>query len=286
MSTARGVPLSGLSEIVDGFDLVLCDIWGIVHNGVAANPTAVDALLRARRAGLTVVLVTNAPRPRETIAPQLDALSVPREAYDAIVTSGDVCRDIIAARGRSPVHVVGPERDRPLLAGLDIVEAGPDEAEYVLCTGLADDETETAQTYAPLLERYAARGLDMICANPDLVVERGGRIIPCAGSIALAYEERGGRVVYAGKPHLPIYEVAHRLGQDLAGRSMAKDRIVAVGDAIRTDIAGAERFGVTGVMAIGGIHAEELRPMSPQARADWFAAQSARPHYVLDMLNW
>lgn len=286
MSTAYGVPLAGFSEIAERFDLVLCDIWGIVHNGVAANASAVDALMRARAAGATVVLVTNAPRPRETIVAQLDAFAVPRTAYDAIVTSGDVCRDLIAARGADPVHVLGPERDRPLLAGLDIVHAGPEEAAYVLCTGLVDDERETADTYRPLLDLYAARGLEMICANPDLVVDRGGRIVPCAGSIALAYEENGGRAIYAGKPHLPIYEVAHALGQERAGKPIAKDRIVAVGDAIRTDIAGAERFGVTSVMAVGGIHAEELTPLAAEARAAWFGTQAARPDYVMEKLGW
>ena len=142
------VPLTGFAQVNDRFDLCLCDIWGVVHNGVAAHREAVEALMAMRAAGTTVVLVTNAPRPRGEILRQLDGFGVPRTAYDAIVTSGDVCRDLIAARAGQPLYMLGPDRDLPLLAGLDAPRVGPDEAGYVLCTGLFDDETETAATYA------------------------------------------------------------------------------------------------------------------------------------------
>ncbi len=217
---------------------------------------------------------------------QLAGLAVPREAWDAIVTSGDVCRALIQARAGEPVFMLGPDRDLPLLAGLDAPRVGPEDAAYILCTGLFDDEGETAESYAGMLADFAARGLTLICANPDLVVDRGGRIVPCAGSIALAYEEIGGRAVYAGKPHPPIYEMAVALAEASRGASLAKARICAIGDAIRTDIAGASAFGATSIMVLAGIHAQDLAEASWQARHGWFADQSHRPDYALPHLVW
>jgi HAD superfamily hydrolase (TIGR01450 family) len=278
--------LTGFSEIAASFDLCLCDIWGVVHNGVAAHRGAVEALVAMRRRGTGVILVTNAPRPRAAIETQLAALSVPREAYDGIVTSGDVCRALIAARAGQPVYMLGPDRDLPLVAGLDAPRVTADAASYVLCTGLFNDETETAETYAPLLADFAARGLTLICANPDLVVERGGVIVPCAGSIALAYERIGGDTVYAGKPHPPIYEAALAMARGQRGGPISHARICAVGDAIRTDIAGAHAFGVTGIMVMAGIHAQDLLEASWDARHDWFSRQDHVPAYALPHLVW
>jgi HAD superfamily hydrolase (TIGR01459 family) len=279
-------PLTGVAGIADRFDLCLCDIWGVVHNGVAAHREAVEALLAMRRAGVSVVLVTNAPRPNAEIRRQLDGFGVPGDAYDAIVTSGDVCRGLIRARAGQPVYMLGPDRDLPLIAGLDARRVAPDQAAYVLCTGLFDDETETAQTYAGLLADFAARGLTLICANPDLVVERGGRIVPCAGSLALAYEELGGQAIYAGKPHAPIYEAALALGEAARGSTIDRARICGVGDAIRTDIAGANAFGAASVMVLAGIHAQDLMEADWDRRHAWFADQLHRPHYALPHLVW
>ncbi|MDP3407094.1 TIGR01459 family HAD-type hydrolase [Bosea sp. (in: a-proteobacteria)] len=279
-------PLPGFSDIADRFDLCLCDVWGVVHNGVAAFGEAVAALVAMRERGITVILVTNAPRPAALIAQQLDGFSVPRAAWDAIVTSGDVCRALIQARAGRPMFRLGPDRDLPLVAGLDAPEVEPGQAEYVLCTGLLDDETETAASYAALLAGFAERGLEMICANPDLVVERGGRIVPCAGSVALAYEEIGGKVIYAGKPHAPIYEAALALAQTQRGAAIARHRICAIGDAIRTDIAGADAFGATGVMVLAGIHAQDLMEASWDERHGWLGRQSHRPAYAMPHLVW
>lgn len=279
-------PLAGFSEIADRFDLCLCDVWGVVHNGVAAFGEAVAALVAMRERGISVVLVTNAPRPTAEIARQLAGFAVPQAAWDAIVTSGDVCRALIQARAGQPVFRLGPDRDLPLIAGLDAPEVGPGEASYVLCTGLFDDTTETAESYVGLLAGFAERRLEMICANPDLVVERGGQIVPCAGSVALAYEELGGKVIYAGKPHRPIYETALALAQEKRGAPIARDRICAIGDAIRTDIAGADTFGATGIMVLAGIHAQDLMETSWDQRHGWFAQQNHRPAYALPHLVW
>jgi HAD superfamily hydrolase (TIGR01459 family) len=279
-------PLAGFSEISDRFDLCLCDIWGVVHNGVAAHPGAVKALQAMRQRGMTVVLVTNAPRPNAEISVQLDRLKVPRDAWDAIVTSGDVCRALIQERTGQPVFMLGPDRDLPLIAGLDAPRVQPEEASYVLCTGLFDDERETPEDYAEVLAGFAARGLTLICANPDLVVDRGGKIVPCAGSIALAYEQIGGKTLYAGKPHAPIYEMALATAAKIRGADIARDRICAIGDAIRTDIAGAHGFGATSVMVLAGIHAQDLLEASWEARHGWFEGQSHRPDYAMPDLAW
>ncbi|TCR61459.1 TIGR01459 family HAD-type hydrolase [Bosea sp. BK604] len=278
--------LTGFSEIAGRFDLCLCDIWGVVHNGVAAHREACEALVAMRQQGMAVVLVTNAPRPRDAIERQLAQLQVPREAWDAIVTSGDVCRSLIEQRGSEPMYMLGPDRDLPLIAGLDAPRVAPAEAHYVLCTGLFDDERETVETYAGQLDDFARRGLILICANPDLVVDRGGKIVPCAGSLALAYEQLGGQAIYAGKPHRPIYEMALELVETKRGGPIERERICAIGDAIRTDIAGANGFGATSVMVLAGIHAQDLVAQSWAERHDWFSRQSHRPDYAMPHLVW
>ncbi|KUL96906.1 hypothetical protein DK26_02660 [Bosea sp. WAO] len=278
--------LSGVAPIIGQYELCLCDIWGVVHNGVAPYAEACAALAKMRAGGVTVVLVSNAPRPRSEIAIQLGRLGVPGDAFDAIVTSGDVARDLIAHRAGDPLYHLGPDRDLPLLAGLDAPRVSAAEGRYVVCTGLFDDETETAETYAEQLADFARRDLTLICANPDLVVDRGGRMVPCAGSIALAYEQIGGRAIYAGKPHAPIYELAIRQGQELRGENVERSRILAIGDAIRTDIAGAVHYGLGSLMCLGGIHAEETGELSPTELEDWFARQSHRPDYAMPQLAW
>ena len=283
---ATTIPLQGFSEVADRFDLCLCDVWGVVHNGIAAYRDAVVALMRMRERGISVVLVTNAPRPADVIVGQLDGFGVPREAWDAVVTSGDVCRSLIRARAGQPMFRLGPDRDLPLIEGLDAPETDPEVASYVLCTGLFDDEKDTPATYADLLGGFAARKLPLICANPDLVVERGGKIVPCAGSVALAYEEMGGEAIYAGKPHRPIYEAALAAAEEKRGSAIDRSRICAVGDAIRTDIAGAEGFGAAGIMVLAGIHAQDLMEASWEERHGWFGQQTHRPSYAMPHLVW
>jgi HAD superfamily hydrolase (TIGR01459 family) len=278
--------LAKIAPVIGKYQLCLCDIWGVVHNGVAPFAEACAALAAMRAGGVTVVLVSNAPRPRSEIAVQLGRLGVPGEAFDAIVTSGDVARDLIAQRAGEPVYHLGPPRDLPLLAGLDAPRTGPQDAHYVLCTGLFDDEAETPETYADQLADFAKRGLTLICANPDLVVDRGGRIVPCAGSLALAYEKLGGEAIYAGKPHAPIYELAIRLGQELRGEPVEKEHILAIGDAIRTDIAGAARFGLDSLMCVAGIHAAEMAGLSEAELDSWFEQQTHRPNYAMAHLAW
>jgi HAD superfamily hydrolase (TIGR01459 family) len=175
--------IAHFATLAGDYDVALCDVWGVVHNGVVAAPEACDALTRFRERGGTVVLITNAPRPGERVARGiLDLLGVPRVAYDGIVSSGDVTRALIAARAGACVFHIGPERDLPLFDGLAASMAPLERADYVVCSGLLDDTVETPRDYEDLVARMRARTLPMICANPDVVVERGDKLVYCAGS--------------------------------------------------------------------------------------------------------
>lgn len=289
-ASAHPALVEGLQPFADRYDLVLCDVWGVLHNGLKAYEAASDALMRFRERGGRVVLVSNAPRPGAAIMTQLDGFKVPREAYDAVVTSGDLTRLAIQERLDKVVHHIGPPRDMPVYEGLAVRFGSIARADYVVCSGFDNDETETVADYRLRLEAMLERGLLMVCANPDLVVERGPVILPCAGAIALAYEEMGGPVYYAGKPHGPVYDRALAVAAELSGRPVGKDRVLAIGDAIRTDIAGAAAFGIDSLLVARGIHTAELKldelPLASEHAQDWLARQVVRPQAVTDKLVW
>ncbi|MCJ2080574.1 TIGR01459 family HAD-type hydrolase [Methylobacterium sp. J-090] len=288
--------IPGLNAIADRFDVILCDVWGVLHDGVRAHAGAGEALIRFR--GLPggtrprrVVLVSNAPRPWAGVQAILDGYGVPREAYDAILTSGDLTRSLLAQTPGARIHHLGPERDAPIFDGLDIRRVTAGEAEAIVCTGLFDDTRETADDYRPALEEWRARDVPMICANPDLVVERAGLLIPCAGLIAEAYAALGGRVTYAGKPYRPVYAAALDMAGALDGLAApAPARVLAVGDALRTDIAGASAFGLPNLLVARGIHAEELGLAAEAAAlgdvAEWLGRQAVRPDAIIERLVW
>ena len=277
------------STLVPDYDALLCDVWGVVHNGIAAFPHACDALMRARARGVIVILITNAPRQSEVVARQLDKLHVPVETYDGIVSSGDVTRAVIEARPGQSVCHIGPERDRSIFTGVDMRLAPLERADYVVCSGLDNDDVEKPQDYRARLETMLARKLFMVCANPDVVVERGDRLVYCAGAIADLYATMGGEVLYAGKPYRPIYELALAKVQAAAGRKIAASRVLAIGDSVRTDLKGARSVGVDFLFVTSGIHAEELggraRPDSKALNAT-FAAAGDRPKAVMRELTW
>ena len=286
---------SHFSAVAPRYDVLLCDVWGVVHNGVAATPEACDALERFRANGGTVVLITNAPRPGEVVArTMLDRLGVPRAAYDGIVSSGDVTRALVAARAGKRLFHIGPPRDLPMFEGLDAPVAPLESADYAVCSGLTDDTVETPQDYHELIERMRARGLTMICANPDVVVERGDKLVYCAGALADLYAAAGGEVIYAGKPYRPIYDQALAIAQAAHGLQenggpLDHHRVVAIGDSVRTDLKGAAAFGVDCVFVTAGIHAEELGSRdnpSTSALSDIFAAAGLFPKAVMRRLTW
>jgi HAD superfamily hydrolase (TIGR01459 family) len=277
------------STLASAYEVVLCDVWGVVHNSVIAFTDACTALTRFRRQGGTVVMITNAPRPSAVVMAILDELDVPRAAYDAIVSSGDVTRTIIAARAGQSVFHVGPERDLPIFEGLDTPRAPVESADYVVCSGLFDDTTESPQDYNALIATMRARGLPMVCANPDIVVERGDKLVYCAGAIADLYAAAGGDVLYAGKPYRPIYEQALDIARTLRGRETPHARLLAIGDSVRTDLGGAAAFGIDCLFVTGGIHAEEIGGRDqPNAAAlgDIFAAAGLVPKAVTQRLVW
>lgn len=251
--------LAGLSAIAGDHDAVLCDVWGVLHNGVRSFEPAWRALLAFKQDGKRVVLVTNAPRPAAPVAAMLRRLGVPDEAYDAIVTSGDVTRSAIKAYDEPRLLHIGPERDFGFYDGTGATFTDdPAEASLVSITGLEDDTVEQPEDYRERFETYLEHDLAMVCANPDIVVERGDTLIWCAGALARLYEEMGGRTVLAGKPHPPIYEAATT---EIGG--LPKARVLAIGDGMETDIRGANRFGLPTLFISGGIHASEYGEAGP-----------------------
>jgi HAD superfamily hydrolase (TIGR01459 family) len=275
------------SALAPNYDLLLSDVWGVVHNGVAAFPAACDALQRFRAGGGSVMLITNAPRPGVAVARQLDHFGVPRAAYDGIVSSGDITRAVILARPGESVFHLGPERDRSIFDGLDLRFAPVETADYVVCSGLRDDERETPESHRPLLESMHARDLFMLCGNPDVMVERGDRLVYCAGAIADLYATMGGEVLYAGKPYRPIYDQALAKAGQARAAPVTLGRVLAIGDSVRTDLKGARALGVDFLFVTSGIHAEELGGREhPDAAAlrDIFAG--AAPKAIMRRLVW
>ena len=272
------------------YDVLMCDVWGVIHNGVAAFPAACDALLRFRAAGGTAILVTNAPRAGDAVARILDRLGVPREAYDAITSSGDVTRGIIAARLDQTLFHLGPERDRSIFTDLAVNFAPLDRADYVVCSGLFDDTTETPDSYRDMLAAMRARSMLMVCANPDIVVERGDSLVYCAGALADAYAALGGEVLYCGKPHAPIYQAALATAAARRGDRMPeRKRVLAIGDSVRTDIKGAAAFGLDCMFVTSGIHAEQYgsRDAPDPAKLDAvFNAAGVAPRAMMRALAW
>jgi HAD superfamily hydrolase (TIGR01459 family) len=270
--------ISGLSAISDRYDAILCDIWGVLHNGVASFAAASEALVSFRRGGKAVVLISNAPRPSPPIQRQVLKLGVSLEAFDSVVTSGDVTIGLMKQQGGDRILHIGPERDLSLLdAAAAATGSRPklvplEAAQYALCTGLRNDETETLEDYETELRAMASRGLTMICANPDIVIHRGDTLIYCAGALARRYEELGGPVTYAGKPHAPIYDRALALAEQIRGARVDERRVLAIGDGMKTDIVGATRAGLDALFVTGGIH-RSLHKETLESPADPIALQ-------------
>jgi HAD superfamily hydrolase (TIGR01459 family) len=274
--------IQGLSEIAPRYDAVICDVWGVVHNGRDAFPNAIAAIRRFRKERGPAILLSNAPRLPDGVETQFVRLGIPLDFYDGIVTSGLAARDDLMRRleqsGELPLFYLGPARDNPVFHGLNIRFTGPDEAKIVFCTGLRDDDTETPEDYRPLLEGFLARQLPFLCANPDIVVQRGDGLVYCAGALARLYESMGGEVVYFGKPYPAVFERA----ADLARRISAASKIIVIGDGIETDIGGAGRMGLDALFIAGGIHAED----DEAALAQLFRQHGAGAVAAMRLLRW
>jgi len=274
--------VNGIGEAGGTARAWICDIWGVIHNGVTVYPRAVDACLAFRRAGGRIILVSNAPRPSAGVVAQLDTLGVPRAGYDAVLTSGDVARDMLRSWAGLPTWHIGPERDLGLFEGHDIPLVGAATAQRILCSGLFDDTTETPETYRAMLTLLAERSVPMLCANPDIKVDRGGKIIYCGGAVAGLYAELGGAVTYAGKPHPAIYTVARRMIAEAAGHDVPLAATWAIGDGILTDIPGGIAAGMATVYVASAIHHDGA--LSPEVLATLFPDAAGRPTFAMDAL--
>ena len=285
--------ITGLSELAPAYDALICDVWGVIHDGHKAHPAAAEALIRFRQERGPVVLLTNAPRLPSEVAAQCAAYGVPADCYNAIVSSGGAAHDELARRsaqasaaagatnnkGSLSLYYIGPDKDLAVMEGLDLVRTGIADATLALCTGLVDDLTETPADYADRLAAMRARNLTMICANPDLVVHRGAKLCYCAGALAKDYEKLGGTVIYYGKPYRPIYDAA------LAAAGKPK-KPLAVGDGLFTDILGANRAGLDVLFIADGVHGEEVEPYNQGHLGKLFAKTGVTALAASRRLGW
>ena len=280
--------LEGLNALTENYGAILCDVWGVIHNGRDVYHRAAQALAEFRKQGGKVVLITNSPRRNQGVLTQLNEMGVQPDAYDAIVTSGDVTRNLIS-EAKGPVFHLGPSRDMPLFDELDVEMSDEAECAAIVCTGLFDDEAEEPEDYRDRLNSLAKRNVPFICANPDLVVERGDRLVYCAGSLAKLYEELGGETRVAGKPHAPIYKLARERLAEISGGPFDEDRIIAIGDGMPTDVAGAQNNGVDLLYISAGIHHTHYgNANNPDEAAlnDFLNENNATPNYWMPRLWW
>jgi len=277
MSLNRTFPVAATArELSDVFPVWLCDVWGVVHDGRQVYPLAADALIKYREAGGCVILITNAPRPSRVIVPQMRVFGVPDEAHDAVVSSGDVTRELVRRLAGSNVFHLGPAEDSSLLDGLPVNWTALEDAQAVLCTGLINDgrgrgKAELPEDYRPVLSQMQKKDLPFICANPDRVVGVGGILYPCAGALADIYQELGGKVEMAGKPYTPIYQVALQRASDILKRQIYRSQVLAIGDGLPTDVEGARANDLSVHFIAGGIHAADHEGTDAQVIASQLA---------------
>ncbi|MGC6471448.1 MAG: TIGR01459 family HAD-type hydrolase [Parvibaculales bacterium] len=279
--------IPGLAPLRKEYDVLLCDVWGVIHNGLCLFDGVNQALTSWRDSGGKVVLLTNAPRPAATVQKRLDALNLDRKAYDDILSSGDAARDMLkerAAQGQA-CHFVGAGKDTDLLEGIDIKLTSAEDADFILLTGMANDEVETPEDYRAAIGLWKEHNLPLICANPDRIVQIGDKVMYCAGALAEIYEQMGGRVIWLGKPYLPIYDTAAARINKLT--DVHKSKVLAIGDGHKTDVPGANAAGYDVLYVTGGL-AETLDhpPETPAEAAAFLSQHHAFAHYCLKYLVW
>ena len=283
--------LPHLSAVADDYDILLCDVWGVIHNGRESWPTACTALADFNARGGHVVLISNSPRPSSDVVAQLDALGVPRDSWKAFVTSGDATRAELARRAPGPAWIIGPDRDFVLYEGLNLTSAhDATDAAFLSVTGMIDDETETPQHYFEQLSEAAERDLELICANPDRIVQRGDKIIYCGGALADVYQSLGGRVTMAGKPFGPIYTLALAEAETLLGRPVDRSRVLCIGDGVITDVLGANQQALDCLFIAQGIHGDAARGddglIDPARAGSLLTPETAYARYAALDLKW
>ncbi len=283
--------LAGLADIANDYDILLCDVWGVIHNGRESWAEACEALSRFNRDHGHVVLISNSPRPASDVIAQLDGLGVPRESWRGFVTSGDATRMELARRAPGPAWIIGPQRDAALYAGLDLERAqGATGASFICITGPDDDTTETPEDYRERLTPAVGAGLELICANPDRIVQRGDQIIYCGGAIADLYASLGGKVIMVGKPFSPIYTLAINAAETLLGRPIERSRTLCIGDGVVTDVLGANDQGLDCLFIAKGIHGDAARgetgALDPDLAGKLLQAEGAHARFATLELKW
>ena len=273
--------ISGLGHIADDYDAALVDIWGVIHNGREGFPAAIEALQRFREERGPVVLISNSPRPSVAIPAQFDEVGVPHDVYDAIVTSGDATIDELARRAPGPAFKLGPERDDKLYENLALNFTELEHAKFITCTGLFDDDSETPDDYTELLGQARELNIPMVCANPDIRVKKGDKMIYCGGALAQAYEDMGGEVVYAGKPYEAIYRLSRAWLAELTGYELDCSRVLAIGDNIHTDLLGAQNQNYDALFIADG-----LSVGNSGAVANVLDKHGIYVKYMLSTLSW
>ena len=281
--------ITGLSQIADRYDVILSDVWGVIHNGRENYVEPCAALARFGIENGPVLLISNAPRPSAAVVSQLDELGVPRPTWSAFVTSGDATRALLAPRAPGPAWAIGPERTEVLYHDLGMAFSGPEDAAFIGVTGPYDDEVDVPEDYRARFEVAVARGLVMVCANPDIVVQRGDKLVYCGGALAQLYVAMGGTVEMAGKPHAPIYHMCLAEAERLLGRPVDRARVLCIGDGMPTDLKGANDQGLDVLFVASGIHgAETIGPegLRVEAAADLLAGAGVSATYAIADLVW
>jgi len=273
--------ISGLGHIADDYDAALVDIWGVIHNGREGFPDAIEALQRFREERGPVVLISNSPRPSIAIPAQFDEVGVPHNVYDAIVTSGDATIDELARRAPGPAFKLGPERDDKLYENLALNFSELEHAKFITCTGLFDDDVETPDDYTDLLGQARELNIPMVCANPDIRVKKGDKLIYCGGALAQSYEDMGGEVIYAGKPYEAIYRLSRAWLKELTGYELDRSRVLAIGDNIHTDLLGAQNQNYDALFVADG-----LSVGNSGAVANVLEKHGIYVKYMLSTLSW
>ncbi len=282
--------LDRAGDLLANYDVLFCDVWGVVHNGIKAFKDACAALEKFRERGGTVILVSNAPVPKARVQAMLESRFVPAAAWDDIVSSGDIALTHVAERGFKSLYCIGPkDRDQALFGALKARSVPLIDAEAIICTGLTDDRHETPDDYRALLAQAHALTLPFVCANPDLVVDVGGTLLYCAGAIADLYAQIGGTVYWAGKPHLSAYETAHHKAESLRNAKVPREKCLVIGDAVRTDLKGAENYGCEALFVASGIHRHETMDgvkLSSTKLAKLFTPGTPPALAAMVMLRW
>jgi len=280
--------LASFSELADGYDVILCDVWGVIHDGVHLYPRARDALLRFRKSGGSVILLSNASRLSAAVKPELECFGMIAADYDALITSGDIARDFVSKRPGIRIFDLGPGNPSTIFEDLDTRFTAMEDADIAVSAGAFQDDA-SFELLRPQLRAMRERGLWLLCANPDVVTSIGGRRVRCSGAVAEVYSKMGGQVHYTGKPHAAIFEQALAVASQLCANQVRRDRVLVIGDSVRTDIAGAHRNGFDSLFIASGMHAEELdshESLKPQGLQGFFSQFGITPTALAWQLSW